>query len=365
MKIEDLDFIVDHFRTQRLDFPRKIMTANTKGQIQVSSIEDAYQTFVDAGFRDCRINAYPDYFEWKNIERVTPSFIFIDLDFDYVKKKHGDPETLPFEERKRRTDFVLHNTLARMREYLGTDCRPTVLETGGGYHIYQPCFMNDYEMRFIDINEFAAVEPQTESKNMTNEFMAFAEYFFTANNSDPNHHPKVKSSLLRIPASVNVKRKHWVGIKQSWNGIPVDIKFILKHFLDYMNGFIVEEKARTERARRVQDLMRQRNKEQGKTEQIDWIEKLLTTPLNDGRKYAIWRIFTPYLANVRNETTDNIDAIIRGWFDLCDRDFPNNKIDKATRDYYTRSIKRVGTYLPVSRAKIATENPYIFKIVTS
>lgn len=364
MKIEDLDFIVSHFRTQRLDFPRKIMTANTKGQIVAQSIDEAFKQYEDAGFRDCRINAYPDYTEWAGIDKVTPSFLFIDLDYEYVKKRKTDPEVIPFDERKKRTDFVLHNTLTRMRDYLGTDCRPTVLETGGGYHIYQPCYMNDYSMRFIDINEFATLEPELESKNVTNEFLAFAEYFFTANNSDPNHHPKVKSSLLRIPASINVKRKHWVGIKQSWNGIPVDIKWILKHFLDYLKGYIKEEKARMEQIHRVQDLMRKRARELGKTEEIDWIEKLLSTPLNDGRKYAVWRIFVPYLANVRNETSDNIRAKIQAWFDLCNRDFPNNQIDKATRDYLTRSIKRVGTYLPVSRAKIKEENPYIFGIVT-
>lgn len=365
MKLEDLDFIVSHFKTQRLDFPRKIMTAATSGQILATSIEDAYETFVSAGFRDCRINAYPDYVEWQGINKVTPSFLFIDLDFDYVKKRKDDPEELPFHERKRRTDLVLSNTITRMRDYLGTDCRPTVLETGGGYHIYQPCFMNDYQMRFIDINEFAELEPQLESKNVTNEFLAFAEYFFTANNSDPNHHPKVKSSLLRIPASINVKRKHWVGVKQSWNGIPVDIKWILKHFYDYLKGYIKEETARMERMRRVQDAMRQRARDLGKTEEIEWIEKLLTTPLNDGRKYAVWRIFVPYLANVRNETTDSMLQKIQEWFDLCNAEFPTNQIDKATRDYLTRSLKRVGTYLPVSRAKIKDENPYIFNIVTS
>lgn len=365
MKIEDLDFIISHFQTQRLDFPRRIMTGASPGQITAQSIDEAFKVFEDAGWRDCRINAYPDYVEWKGITRITPSFIFIDLDFDYVKKRKGDPESLSIEERKRRTDFILHNTLVRMREYLGQDCRPTVLETGGGYHIYQPCYLQDYEMRLIDIKQFEELEPQLESKNLTNEFMAYAEYFFTANNSDPNHHPKVKSSLLRIPGSINVKRKHWVGIKQSWNGIPIDVKYLMRNFYDYLRGFIVEEQARMAQIHRVQDLMRERNKRQGKTEEIEWIEKLLKTPLNDGRKYAIWRIFVPYLATIRNESTETIFQKVLEWMDICDAQFPNNKIDKATRDYLTRSIKRVGTYMPVSRAKIATENPYIFNLVTS
>ena len=30
-----------------------------------------------------------------------------------------------------------------------------------------------------------------------------------------------------------------------------------------------------------------------------WIEKLLETPIEDGRKYTLWKILCPYLVNVK------------------------------------------------------------------
>lgn len=31
-----------------------------------------------------------------------------------------------------------------------------------------------------------------------------------------------------------------------------------------------------------------------------WIEKLLETPIEDGRKYALWKILCPYLVNIKS-----------------------------------------------------------------
>ena len=33
--------------------------------------------------------------------------------------------------------------------------------------------------------------------------------------------------------------------------------------------------------------------------QYDWIENLLDTPIEDGRKYTVWKILCPYLVNIK------------------------------------------------------------------
>ena len=37
---------------------------------------------------------------------------------------------------------------------------------------------------------------------------------------------------------------------------------------------------------------------------IVWIEKLLQTPIDDHRKFAVWRILAPYLINIRKCSVD-------------------------------------------------------------
>jgi hypothetical protein len=41
---------------------------------------------------------------------------------------------------------------------------------------------------------------------------------------------------------------------------------------------------------------------------IRWIENLLQTPLDDYRKYVIWRILVPYLINIRKYSTDKVEV---------------------------------------------------------
>jgi hypothetical protein len=48
---------------------------------------------------------------------------------------------------------------------------------------------------------------------------------------------------------------------------------------------------------------------------IQWIEKLLQTPLDDYRKFVVWRILAPYLINIRKCSADDAINIIRNWLD--------------------------------------------------
>ena len=39
---------------------------------------------------------------------------------------------------------------------------------------------------------------------------------------------------------------------------------------------------------------------------ISWIEKLLQTPLDDYRKFVVWRILAPYLINIRKYSVEEV-----------------------------------------------------------
>jgi hypothetical protein len=76
---QGLDYILSHF--EEPIWPRTISTHATKGaQILVYSKEQAVARYKQANLLDCRINAYPDYTEYKGINRQAPNFLFLDLD---------------------------------------------------------------------------------------------------------------------------------------------------------------------------------------------------------------------------------------------------------------------------------------------
>ena len=90
---------------------------------------------------------------------------------------------------------------------------------------------------------------------------------------------------------------------------------------------------------------------------ITWIERLFHKPLDDFRKYCIWRVFAPYLINVRGLSRMESFDIIKSWLDKCDSvcrlDFnAEQKIDVA--------LDRVDNYRPVSRDKLKEENNLLY-----
>ena len=80
---------------------------------------------------------------------------------------------------------------------------------------------------------------------------------------------------------------------------------------------------------------------------IWWIEKLLQTPIDDYRKFVVWRILAPYLINIRKCSDDEAFNTIKDWLDRCSSlrrlEFNPNYIIK----YNINTAKRNG-YLPIS-----------------
>ena len=220
MKIEDIEFALSHFQNQIQLFPRKMMTFTSPWQFSVSSVEEIFEQCKYSDFIDCRINAYAEYTEYKGIIRQPPNFVFIDLDignFDHDIKK---------------LNLALRNTVKKIKEYQGS---PTILWTGNGYHIYLPvsAIVLDQESIFSG-DRFPNLFSDTgkySNWSVSEVFLKYAEIFFTNGKANPQHKPKYKTCLIRIPGTYNSKLlnkgfgtvESLVKIIQKWNGNRIPI----------------------------------------------------------------------------------------------------------------------------------------------
>jgi Primase X len=225
---------------------------------------------------------------------------------------------------------------------------PTVIWTDNGYHIYQPMdgFIleeTDLFAKFIDLN----------GKDLTSKFMQFAEDFLTNKKGDPQHNPSINSCLVRIPGTINSKCGLGVKIIQRWDGQRPAINYLLRDFRRWLIDEKHEQYRHTKRAR----------PQTTNSTTIRWIEELLQTPIDDYRKFVVWRILAPYLINIRKYSDDEAFNTIRDWLDKCRKerqlDFNPNYMIR----YNINSTKR-GGYLPISLEKLKTENSYLYKVIT-
>jgi Primase X len=95
---------------------------------------------------------------------------------------------------------------------------------------------------------------------------------------------------------------------------------------------------------------------------ILWIEKLLQTPIDDYRKFAVWRILAPYLINIKKYSDEDAFDTIKNWLNRCNStrqlDFNPNYVVK----YNVNSAKRAG-YRPISLEKLKIEYKSLHSIV--
>ena len=326
---EALDFILCHF--QGPTWPRTVSTAATYGaQVLVYSEQEAAQKFAVANMLDCRINAYPYYTQYKGINRQAPNFIFIDLD-----RCNFTTETA--------LRLALDRTLKNIRHL---EAEPTVLWSGNGFHVYLPigAFVLEQEEVFAKFDQ------------PSKKFLKFAARRLSNYKSDPNNNPSLKSCMVRIPRSYTSKRitNSEVKVIQVWNGYKLPINYLLRDFRRYLIDQRMEEvKAQRKRQQNNQSFECSDNA-------IQWIERLLQTPISDYRKLAIWRILVPYLLNIRALSPDEAHGIINDWLEQCGTlrrlDFtPNYKIKGA--------LNSSRDFLPVSCDKLKVENEGFYNLL--
>lgn len=224
--------------------------------------------------------------------------------------------------------------------------------TGNGYHIYQPTngFILEEEKRFAGFADSAG-------KDLTSRFMQFAEDFLTNKKGDPQHNPTVNSCLVRIPGSINSKCGQIVEIIQRWDDQRPAINYLLREF----RRWLIDEKI-GQRNQLNSRIAHCKGQTINSSSTIWWIEKLLLTPIDDYRKFAIWRILVPYLVNIRRLAGDETNETISKWLDKCNSlrrlDFnPNYMIRRNIS-----AVKKDG-YLPISLEKLKTECTYLHRIV--
>jgi hypothetical protein len=336
---ENLNFILSHLDNPL--FPRTIMTRVLGHQKEVFSADEVLTHFKVSNYEDCRINAYPSYSEYQGINLTAPSFIMIDLDL----KDFESEENLA---------KILHRTLNKIHKVFHS-VQPTVLWTGGGYHIYQPI------RGFIleEINRFTCfVDPS--KKNLTSRFMQFAEEHFTDKKSDPQHRPSVKSCLIRIPGTINSKYNQEVRVVHKWNGIRPPIQYLLREFRIWLVAEKINDKQQEEKFRKHS---KSRSIGYSRTNTISWIEKLLQTPIADHRKYVIWRILIPYLFNIRKLSDCEVISIIQTWLNGCSVIRP---IDFNSKYLLRQNIRNreKNHYLPMSFHKLSSDNPEFYDTIS-
>jgi hypothetical protein len=333
-------------------WPRTISTYATRGkQIVVYSQDEALTKFRQARLLDCRINAYPSHTGWKGLNRQAPNFLFVDLDLSRFKSIEA-------------LNRVLKKTLTFIKEKLGDNISPSVLRTGNGYHIYLPvtAFILELETLFAEFEE------------PSRQFIRWAEQFLTNNKADPCHSNSLsfRNCMVRVPGSfnsklvqlnekiVNIPESAEVKIIQKWNGVRPSISPLLSDFYIYLVDSKIKEIHRNRNRKPGDGSIRYAN--YGNNNKIQYIEALLQIPISDHRKYALWRIVTPYLINVRKLSYEDAVSIISNWLDKCDKlrplDFSVNHRIKPN----LIAAARVG-YLPLSFSNLKTENRQLADLI--
>ena len=260
----------------------------------IKSKQKILEAFVESNNADCRINAFSfSLFEFGL--NWTPNLIFIDLDRNDFKSQ-GDVEK------------ALEKTLLNIKQHLGSQVQPTVLHTGGGYHIIQPV---DCPVALEYVKEFQEFGKPSE------QFLRFIKDYLSSNKADKLNYPSFKSCLLRIPWSINSKQNKIVRIVQKWNGYRPGIT---KDLLTEFRGLLIQKKIDQYNNIRIQESLRysrNQNYNINNSNYYQWIDKLLKTPLADFRKNATNLITAPYLVNIKKLSYQQSFDILIDWLQKC------------------------------------------------
>lgn len=331
------------------------MTARFNGQFSVNSKEDLINRCEQADFKDCRVNAYPEMIENNGMLVQPPNFVFIDLDL------------ANFNDDRKKLDKVKNSTLRRMEQLNGA--RPTLSWTGNGYHIYLPNDVSVLDNIFLlSKDKFPNLfSPKGKYSHyfVSEVFMQFAEDYFTGSKADPNHRPKYKTCLIRIPETYNSKclkkglskEESLVKVLQKWNGIRINAESLVREFRVWLTqqeiNLLTEKKLKSSLRKPDYKYSTKRMNPSNDVTKIKWIERLLQTPIEDYRKDCLWRIIGPYLLNVRKLSELEASKVMEEWLYKCNK---VKKLDFEPKSKIYSIIKGNKGYKPISYAKLIDEN---------
>ena len=334
-KVKDgIDFLFSHFEGRQRLFPRKMSTLVSNGkQFIVYNKEQILNACIKSNFQDCRLNAYPVL---EDGVLQAPNLIFIDLDLP-----------TKYEDNLKELDKTLNKTLKIIKEKLKGGDQPTVLWSGKGYHIYI----------VLDIRPLELLEELRElSDKPSEQFLKFTESTFTNNKKDPQHKPYFQSCLLRIPGTFNSKNNLEVAIIQRYNvnDIPIiDNDKILREFRLYLANIDIAETNNKKGNAFMQN-------QYHSAIQYQWIEKLLCTPIEEGRKYTLWKILCPYLVNIKKLEYEESFKILKTWLEKCNN---SRKLDFNPEIAIKAKLYCVKHYDPISIKTLMEDNKNLYLLL--
>ena len=343
---EGIDFILKLFEVAgQRQFPRKMTTHYSEGKMfTVNSKEEIIQSCVQSNFLDCRINAYPIHPD-DDIDAglVAPTIIFCDLD---ISLSYNDE-----------VELLLQNTLNKIKHTfdLSVDSSPSaVIWTGGGYHIY--LIMKTKPMLiYPELSKLC--NPESE---VSKEFLRFCEKYFTDNKSDPNHNITFKSSLLRIPGTLNYKRLNYEPdtaevrvIYEPIGEVGLTMKRgdrLFRSFtywcMDFRRVQILKDNERKKVIRQQQ----QRIQRYPGLKKIDppkkywWVERLLERQIDRNRYFCTWKILAPYLVTIKQLSEEEAYDIIKEWLEWCSEVKPFENMDTKIKS----GLEKAYEFNPIS-----------------
>jgi hypothetical protein len=341
---EGLDFLLSHF-TEPL-WPRNVATAatNTK-QHTVEDRDRALLYYKAARLEDCRLSIFPNYermaeMGYQNLgPSHIPDMILIDIDLETFKQDTDQFNT------------AVKTTLRNIKKHLN-GVQPTVIFTGSGVHILQPLLLNQ---AFEDMPEFNKFRKN--STDVSVRFMRWAARRLSSGRSDPKHNPSFASCLTRIPGSKNGKNGETVKILQHWNGVRAKVpkQFITDFLIDLVQSEIGKNLRMQEISKKFNNLRTQ------KTEHTNWIEKLIGTPIADGRKNIMALVLVPYLIVRRGLSPSQTHDTVMDWADKCDKLRPLQPSHSAYASRVKSRIQEVAQHRipPMTFSKFKEMHPQI------
>jgi Primase X len=172
--------------------------------------------------------------------------------------------------------------------------------------------------------------------------------------------------MMRIPGSFNSKNNSQIRIVKSWQintAIPASqiasIKPLLRDFRRHLIDLQLKESL--QQLKRPKSLRSVHGNNISDT--INWIEQLLQIPIDDHRKYCIWRILSPYLLNIKMLSEQEAFDIINQWLECC------SKLRRIDFNAYQRIKDGLESaadgYLPINFEKLRDENPRLYDILVT
>ncbi len=181
--------------------------------------------------------------------------------------------------------------------------------------------------------------------------------------------------MTRIPETYNSKcllngksrGESKVKTLQKWNGRRINAEPLIHDFRTWLIQQELNLKSETKKQKPQMKKARLNVSNPGlrsisQGSRISWIETLVKTPIEDHRKYCLWRILGPYLLNIKQLSEQTSADILERWLLECNK---KRKLDFDIKTRVQGIVKYNKGFQPISYSKLATENNDLFILVKS